>query len=109
MHLLFERAHERPNLVEDGFITFAQARSDDVLAYHVTPQIVAAVTPRMIWRDKIHPVGGISARHSISAISNRFANELNSSLYPARLNSDVVSFPHFFLCNRVLLPDIFYP
>jgi len=109
MHLLFERAHERTYVVENCFIPFAQPRSDNVLAYDFTPQIVAAITSRMIWRDEIHPVGGISACHSVPAISDRLANELNPSFHPAKLDSDVISFPHFFLCNAVLLPDRLYP
>jgi hypothetical protein len=102
MRLLLKRAHERTDLVQHGFIAFAQPRSDDVLAYDFTPQMVAAITSRMIRGYKIHPVSRVSTGHSIPAISNRLANELNSSLHTAKLDSDVISFPHLFLCSAVV-------
>jgi hypothetical protein len=106
---LLERAHERTDFEQHRFIAFTQPRRDDVLARHFAPEIVAAVTSGVVGRDKIHPVSRIAACHSIPAITYRLTLELNSAFNPSELDSNIISFAHFFLCTSVLLPGRLYP
>ena len=85
---------------QDLFITFAEPRSDDVLANRVSPQIITAIASRMIVRDEVDPVYGVSAGHSVPALANRLALELNPALYAPHLHSIFIHPTHFSLSNH---------
>jgi hypothetical protein len=96
---LLERSHECAHLCQDLFVAFSQARSNDVLADCLTPQIITTITSRMVTRDEVHPMDAASTGHSVPAIANGLALELNASLDTSHFYFSFVGATHFPLCN----------
>ena len=63
----------------------------------------------MIRGYQVDPVRRIASRHAISPISYCLTNELNPALDTPELDFIFFPYPHFFLCNRIHLPDRLYP
>ena len=100
----FHALEQGAKRADDGVVTFAEQRSEDVLADPLAPDVIAAITPRDRGGIEVDPVGMVASDYVVLSVTNTPPVEFERSFESVEINAagggEIDAYGSCFVCHH---------